>query len=690
MANQDTQETTTTQPQAQQAPDDTIPSDPFNIMAFMDSIILERQELATLKPKIVALITPQLPLIEPLLSGIDNATEQELRTELLKLCENAHSPTLAQDFENFKQKFPQITPFVNILSTNDEVVAIVKEGVELSTQANTQTSEDTQQPSEDTQTPPQDSNSTQDAKNLVQQATDELKQSGIELEEIIQNPPTIQVTPFPYPIDQDRLDNLNAFEEKLNKALLDSQSFREHTRLNLEGLSELYKISKDIYSFYETQISTLLVANTDTESLRQEVTQTAIFVNQSLETIQNATNTTLSIYKKCEAHLDLATEIYTKLDDRAKEMDNVLSAITSIKEQMQDLQALELSFKVLITKGEELRNQINSLVPNILNEVKTALLTDKENYENELNAQKTTYLQELNTLYAQINQTIQDFNTDYATKELNINEANDRIVQFLEDLDTKVLEVSTTHTTNLQELNDLSTQKQDEFNALNTQKRSEFEALAQAKTDEYNQHTADLNTLYEEKKNALTTQHTDIANQIDTLKTNTISEVNQTLETKRDTTYSEVDTKISTAQGELNATHTTLKSDLESLWEQYRSNLDAIASGEIATIKTTIETIQSNLQNYGLEHTRQTFTSNGTYTAPDNTLYTYVFVQGGTGNGVATSFGSYVSAAGGTGGGSQKGLCSSGMFKINANTSVNVVVGSGGICIVSTARKVTT
>ena len=530
---------------------------------------------------------------------------------------------------------------------------------------------------EDTTPPKQESQNQQDANNLVQQATDELKQSGIALEDIIDNPPKVQVTPRPYPIDENRKQELENFDNRLDEALSNSINIKEHTRLNLEGLSELFKISKDIYAFYETQISTILISNNNTESLREEIAQIAVFINQTIESIHNTANTTLSIYKKCEQALDTATDIYTKLDTRAKQMNIVLENITSIKEQMQDLQALETSFKVLITKGEELRNQVNAIVPNILSEVKVTLLLDKESYEQDLSSQKDTYIQELTTLYGQINETIEDFNTDFATKELNINEANDRITQFLADLSNKAQEVATTHTKNLQELNNLSTQL-----------KGELETLAQAKTDEYNTHTANLQNLYEEKKNALDTQHTDITNQVNTLKTNTISAVNTTLESKRDTTYNEVDNKIATAKGDLNTTHTQLKEDLQSLWEQYLNNLNSAAEGEIITIKSTIEQIQSDLQNYGLEHTRNTYTANATYTAPANTLYVYVFVQGGTGNGVASSFGSYVSAAGGSGGGSQKGSCASGFFKINANARVNVVVGQGGVCIVSTARKV--
>lgn len=577
--------------------------------------------------------------------SVEEITEEDTSTEHPESAESEEAPEGEQEYTPEDEDTPEPS------DENDEREEILNEDI--------------------APTPP--SQSTQDATNLVELASEELKQSGITLEEIIDTPPQIQITTSPYPIDKERLDRLNAFEEKLNNTLADSLSFREHTRLNLEGLSELYKISKDIYSFYEVQISTLLVSNTDTEHLRQEIAQVAVFINQTLETIQTATNTTLTIYKKCEASLDLATQIYTKLDTRAQEMDKTLEAITSIQAQMQDLQELELNFRVLITKGEELRNQINALVPNILNDVKATLLDDKLAYEKELESQKDDYLSQLSAQYAKIQQTIEDFNIDFAKKELKVDESLQRIDTFLADLVIKTQEVATTHAQNIGELSSLSEAK-----------KEEFEEIVRAKKEEYNTYTANLQTLYTEKSDALTAQHTHISTAIKEQESTTLD----TITNKRDNTYVEVDNKIETGKGDLSTHYETLQNDLENLWTQYQNRLDSLATGEIAQIKQNMDTIASNLSNYGLSHQRTTFTANGTYTAPEGILYVYAFVQGGTGNGVASSFGSYVSASGGTGGGSQRGQCASGFFKLSPNAKVNVVVGAGGCVIVSTATKV--
>uniref|UniRef100_UPI001F3FA338 hypothetical protein n=1 Tax=Helicobacter salomonis TaxID=56878 RepID=UPI001F3FA338 len=75
----------------------------------------------------------------------------------------------------------------------------------------------------------------------------------------------------------------------------------------------------------------------------------------------------------------------------------------------------------------------------------------------------------------------------------------------------------------------------------------------------------------------------------------------------------------------------------------------------------------------------------------------YIFLQGGMGpdrnaaQGAPSSFANVLSVAGGKGGGNglgQMGPVKAGWYNLNANQTYNIIVGSGGLCVVSYAERI--
>lgn len=486
--------------------------------------------------------------------------------------------------------------------------------------------------------------------------TKPLKDALSELQNITATAPSVTTpaTENTYPIDEKRMQELISFEEKLENALNASTSIKESTRLNLEGLSELYKISKDIYTFYELQASKLSTITTDAKSLRSEIIQITSYIATSLKSITDTTNTALDIYKQCDNALNQANNTYTRLDLRANELALTLEEINKLKDNVQEIRSLKTIFSELILKGEELKNQINSLVPNILAEVKAELLIDKEKHEEKLQEATTQHLQNINTAYTQTNQTIDEFKEYLRQKELIINNAVQRVENALQEL----LDAHNSYKRELEE------KKDEHLQALSTHKDNHAQALESEKTT----HLASLETA---KNTHLTT-----------------------LETSKDAHLASLSSHKTTIESELTTHGQGLSQTMESIKDSYLAEIRNDIPAQVAGLTQLCEEIKASNQALGSNFQQRIYTTGGNFSVINGVSQYYVFMRGGTGGtnnsnrGGNTSLGSILTATGGAGnpnGAGQLGESRAGFFTITANQAMTVP--SGGIIIISWATR---
>ena len=604
------------------------------LLVFIDEIVAQKQELQPLKPKVLELITPHIHLIQPLIDSIDEQTIQSLKTDVIALCDNAQSQTLDTEFESFLQKYPQITPIIEMVKTNQEVISLVEQGIELIKQAD----------QSQVKTPSEAEEATQDPQPIT--PSDELL---TKIEEILQqNTSWIEHTKLSFVVNSQLYKKFLSLEDSYQKSLKVLMEFEQDTNIMRE---EVFGVFKD----FETKSVDVK------EMLDNTLSQAQALTAQSVE---NA-NTILESLKDMEI---LKDDVNTKTIELYALRDNILA----LQKQLDDLEAIEtqvddLSVRITALK-QDLEEKVKLWEEGIVNRtttskselqtlaqsLKEALNSHKDSLESEITTHKDQSILELQNKIDEANERYIALEQSFIDKQNNINQANALITQSKTDLSTQL---------------DTSI------------------ATLQTKTDE---HIATLQTKVDEHTNTLQTkthQHTN------TLQTKTDEHTN-TLQTKTDehiATLQNAKTQhiqfLTQHEAGLAQTMTSIK---DSFLTEIRNDLPA----QVATLTQLCNEIKASNQALGTNYISKTYTAGGIFSVVSGVSEYYVFVRGGTGGtnshatGGTTSFGSLLSATGGAGnpnGAGQLGESRAGF--VSFSTDQSMTIPSGGVIIVSYATK---
>ncbi|GMT37976.1 hypothetical protein NHP20013_00290 [Helicobacter bizzozeronii] len=211
-----------------------------------------------------------------------------------------------------------------------------------------------------------------------------------------------------------------------------------------------------------------------------------------------------------------------------------------------------------------------------------------------------------------------------------------------------------------------ATQKLDTINKANQQATIEIEALARTQLDAYN---------------ANAQQKTDDYNDNATDK---MAHYDQNSQNKLDDYNNNAQTKLTEHKIELN----NLADDLGAKLAITGTPLHT----ELAALKTLLEELRQKQDRFGLNFQVINIANNRNWTPPVDSIYYYVFIQGGHTNlgsnlqGGITSFGTLLSANGGFNG--QRGECKAGWFNLQVATNYAISVASGGICLISYGTRI--
>ena len=496
------------------------------------------------------------------------------------------------------------------------------------------------------------------------------------------------------PLEQESNTKLEAFLQELHKAIETNESVLSNTHFSLQGIAQLLEVSKDIWEFYQYQCANLKLNNEQFNLLKETFNNISTYIQTTLKELYVVHNTSLNIFKSTEALLDEAKKGIDSINGDIEIAKETLNQIQNLEQKLESIKTLNATLIATIAQAEAMKNEINALVPNILNEVKAELLREKESHELELETKKDEYLALFAEKIALFEQKVTAFNEDFVIKQTHINE----MMTELESCFNR-----------LEEVRDFV---RESLENVENAKNEALQSVANAKSEIEDKANECVTTMESAKTQCIESVESTKDNAIEAMNEskqnaeNAVQNAKNELEIQKQAHLSELDsaktTHLSTL-GEATQNHSKSLSDLQveiqddfnQMAENMKVELDAVGASQIADLTSIVNEIKSKQTALGHNFQHQNFTENGEFTKPQDAQYFYVFVQGGIGASFSTtaggisSFGSLLSANGGSGseqGAGQKGDCKGAFVEVTDETTP-VVVGQGGIVMVSWSNR---
>ncbi|WP_066389535.1 hypothetical protein [Helicobacter himalayensis] len=433
----------------------------------------------------------------------------------------------------------------------------------------------------------------------------------------------------------EREKDLKELKKQIQEALNQDNNLILNTHYTLLGIAELLDLSREFFTFYGYQCENLRLNNNHYNTLKSEMLEISNFVNNTLLDISTRHKNTQKLYETCERILDDAQRESAELSDEFLKVKETLRLLEEIKQNATDLETLRNSLNAQVAQAEALKEQVTLLANTLLQEAQTQLLSDKENYEQELRAKKDEYVLIFDERLTLLQEKINDFNSAWILKEQKCDET----INIIEKFKVKINEFE--HQMGIAQAGRLSELKQ----STNTHKVS-----------------------------------------LEEFKTQKIQELTQDVETYKEAKLTELDNY-----------NTTLRTQLDLTKDDFLRDINAVNAVQIQEIKELFMQIANNRATLGSDYRSTTFTSSSQFTPIRGILDYFVFVRGGNGASLGTasggmsSFGNYLSASGGAGnqsGSGQRGEARSSFIRLRNDTErVNVSVAGGGIVVVSYASS---
>lgn len=440
----------------------------------------------------------------------------------------------------------------------------------------------------------------------------------------------------------------NDFIQKLETSLEQNTSWKEQVYMTLQGLSLLLNRFHTIKDIMSKTHEGLLTQKNDIDS-KKEVLDTQY--NHLLKTIQlygiyfDDLKQALSanadiILRNMQTCIEQALLCEQTLTDTKGLSADILEYRSDILLTLEKLKALDLQKQELLTiytKGEQFLKDIKL--------TQEAILSSFSQKHDEIKAELSTHKGELSTQLTQAKELLEANLREQETQALELISAKIKFV------DSKIIEL--------------------EQNFINKK----------AQLDLAHSEITNARNALQEARTSFETKASECESKLQELTDNHIITLNNAKESHI----------IS-----LNEATRQHSENLEELKTNYKQELDSVCAGEIAILKRYIEQIQARTTQFGANFKRVTYLENATFTPPEDNIYYYVFLQGGSGadnsvtQGGITSFGTHLSARGGLGGENGKGMrgeCVSGFVEVQSLEPISVSVGQGGICIVSYTSK---
>lgn len=269
---------------------------------------------------------------------------------------------------------------------------------------------------ESAQTPdtsaPENSSSTQEQSQESTQASTpepESSSSTQESPEQAQADPSAEATPPTPPLlpeldtgdtqppepPQDDGQKLEALKQEIAQAIKDNAGVIANTHYTLQGIAELLNISDDLFRFYRYHAESIKLSSEQLENLQANLKAITSYINESLKQIAATHKSNLELFTTTEALLDEAKALAQGAKADLEAVQKMLEISQELESNLAKLESAKLEIQAQLNLAQSMKDQIEALAPNILNEMRTQLLSDKEQYERELESHKSQALSEI-------------------------------------------------------------------------------------------------------------------------------------------------------------------------------------------------------------------------------------------------------------------------------------------------------
>ena len=352
---------------------------------------------------------------------------------------------------------------------------------------------------------------TQDTADSTQSTEVELPQEPQPETQSPQKPETIfpneplaplppQIPQVDTPLDKESNAKLEAFLQELHIAIETNESVLSNTHFSLQGIAQLLEVSKDIWEFYSYQCANLKLNNEQFNLLKESFNTIGVYISNTLKELYTIHNTSLNIFKSTEALLDEAKNGIDSISGDVEIAKETLNQIQNLEQKLESIKTINATLTATIAQAEAMKNQINALVPNILNEVKAELLREKESHELELEQKKAEFLTIFSEKITLFEQKATTFDEDFVIE--SVKSAKDNAIEAMNEVKTQAQNAIENAKTELEaqkqahskSLSDLQVQIQDNFNQMAENMKQEL--------------IADLTTIVNEIKQNFTNNDT--------------------------------------------------------------------------------------------------------------------------------------------------------------------------------------
>ena len=219
-------------------------------------------------------------------------------------------------------------------------------------------------------------------------------------------------------LDEEKLAELEEFKAKLESAITENASVITNTHWTLQGIAQLFDVSKELWAFYGSQISANNSVIKAYAELKAQLASVQDFYSTALESVARLHKTAIRLYNECESALDEAQSLALKVSTDLSDTKSTLSQIQNLLDKLGDFEDTKTELETLLNSADEAKTNLTNLVSSLITEAKAELLASKESYESELESKHKEFLDSLTSKLSDLESKANEITTTLENAQL--------------------------------------------------------------------------------------------------------------------------------------------------------------------------------------------------------------------------------------------------------------------------------